>query len=99
MFPDLGRRCGDSFGQGGAAAPVVAARAGLGAVGRHPVGWLLLAMGLSLSVSGTLSSYRWYGIVARPGSLPAAAYLAGLTNGINIVFLACAGFIWLRPRP
>ena len=52
---------------------------------RHPVGWLLVTMGLSLSLSGVLSDYRWYGLVARPGSLPAAGYLAGLANGINIV--------------
>ncbi|HEV3496337.1 MAG TPA: hypothetical protein VHA34_08315, partial [Actinomycetes bacterium] len=62
---------------------------------RHPVGWLLLAMGLSLSLSAVLSSYRWYGMVARPGTQPAAAYLAGLTNGINIIFVACAGFVLL----
>jgi hypothetical protein len=62
---------------------------------RHPVGWLLLAMGVSLSVSGALSSYRWQGLVGRPGSLPGAAYLAGLANGINIVYLACAGFVLL----
>jgi hypothetical protein len=62
---------------------------------RHPVGWLLLAMGLSLAVSGTVSSYRWYGVVARPGALPAASYLAGLANGLNIVYLSCAGFVLL----
>ena len=62
---------------------------------RHPVGWLLVAMGLSLSLSGVLSDYRWYGLVARPGSLPAAGYLAGLANGINIVYVSCAGFILL----
>jgi hypothetical protein len=62
---------------------------------RHPVGWLLVTMGLSLSLSGVLSDYRWYGLVARPGALPAAGYLAGLANGINIVYVACAGFILL----
>jgi hypothetical protein len=62
---------------------------------RHPVGWLLLATGLSLTLSGAISSYRWYGLVARPGTLPAAGYLAGLANGLNIVYLSCAGFILL----
>ena len=62
---------------------------------RHPVGWLLVTMGLSLSLSGVLSDYRWHGLVARPGSLPAAGYLAGLANGINIVYVSCAGFILL----
>jgi hypothetical protein len=62
---------------------------------RHPVGWLLLATGLALILSGVVSSYRWYGLVARPGALPAASYLAGLANGLNIVYLSCAGFILL----
>ena len=61
----------------------------------HPVGWLLLAMGLSLSASAVLSSYRWQGLVGRPGSLPGAAYVAGLGNGINIAFLACTCFVLL----
>ncbi|HEV2929175.1 MAG TPA: hypothetical protein VGW74_10830, partial [Propionibacteriaceae bacterium] len=62
---------------------------------RHPVGWLLLAMGLSLSLSSAGSGYKWYGLVARPGSLPGASYLAGLADGINIVYVACAGFVLL----
>jgi hypothetical protein len=61
----------------------------------HPVGWLLLATGLSLALSGVVSGYRWYGLVARPGSLPAASYLAGLANGLNIVYISCAGFVLL----
>jgi hypothetical protein len=61
---------------------------------RHPVGWLLLAMGLSLTLSGTVSSYRWHGLVV-PGVLPAASYLAGLANGLNIVYVSCAGFVLL----
>jgi hypothetical protein len=62
---------------------------------RHPVGWLLVAMGLSVSLSAAGSSYKWYGLVAQPGSLPAAGYLAGLSNGLNIVNVACAGFVLL----
>ena len=62
---------------------------------RHPVGWLLVAMGLSVSLSAAGSSYKWYGLGAQPGSLPAASYLAGLTNGLNIVHVACGGFVLL----
>jgi signal transduction histidine kinase len=62
---------------------------------RHPVGWLLLATGLALTLSAADSSYRWYGLVARPGALPAASYLAGLANGLAIVPLSCAGFVLL----
>ena len=39
---------------------------------RHPVGWLLLGFALSLTASGVIYSYVTYGLVARPGALPAA---------------------------
>ena len=62
---------------------------------RHPVGWLLLAMGLALTLSGAGGGYKWYGLVARPGTLPAASYLVGFSNGLNIVSISCAGFVLL----
>jgi anti-sigma-K factor RskA len=34
-------------------------------------------MGLSVSLSAVGSSYKWDGPVARPGTLPAASWLAG----------------------
>jgi hypothetical protein len=40
------------------------------------VGWLLLGLGLSLTWSDVLDGYVHYGELARPGSLPAARYLA-----------------------
>src|SRR5436309_11359741 len=43
---------------------------------RHPVGWLLLALGLSLNASGVASAYAAYGLLARPGTLPAAPSVA-----------------------
>jgi hypothetical protein len=46
---------------------------------RHPVGWLLLGVGLALPVSLLVQSYVDYGLLARPGSLPAARYLVGFT--------------------
>jgi hypothetical protein len=42
----------------------------------HPVGWLLLGLGLSVPASQLLDGYPRYGLLARPGSLPAARYLA-----------------------
>jgi hypothetical protein len=62
---------------------------------RHPVGWLLLGLGLSLTVQGFTFSYTRYGLVARPGALPAARYLAGFNNGMVIMWLSCAGFVLL----
>jgi hypothetical protein len=43
---------------------------------RHPVGWLLLAFALSLTAAGVIASYAAYGLVARPGALPAASGMA-----------------------
>jgi hypothetical protein len=43
---------------------------------RHPVGWLLLGLALSLTASGVIASYVAYGLLARPGALPAAGAVA-----------------------
>jgi hypothetical protein len=89
------------FGAGNAAsvgAAVIAATIGALVASRrprHPVGWLLLAMGLALTLSGAGGGYKWYGLVARPGTLPAASYLVGFSNGLNIVSISCAGFVLL----
>jgi len=61
----------------------------------HPVGWLLLGLGLSLTVDTLAQVYVGYGLVARPGSLPAAGYLAGFSVGSSIIWLSCAGFVLL----
>src|SRR5919198_281512 len=47
----------------------------------HPVGWLLLGLGLLVSLWGVVGEYVLYGVVARPGSLPGARYLAGISSG------------------
>ena len=62
---------------------------------RHPVGWLLLGLGLSLTLWGLSFGYTRYGLVARPGALPAAAYLAGFHTGITLIWLSCASFVLL----
>jgi hypothetical protein len=61
----------------------------------HPVGWLLLGLGLSLTLWGLTFEYTRYGLVARPGALPAASYLAGFHNGVTLMWLSCAGFVLL----
>jgi hypothetical protein len=43
---------------------------------RHPVGWLLTAFGLLIVVLGIADDYARFGLVARPGSLPAVGLVA-----------------------
>jgi hypothetical protein len=62
---------------------------------RHPVGWLLLALGLSLTTSGVASAYATYGLLARPGALPAARLVALYLPATVVTALTCLGFILL----
>jgi hypothetical protein len=61
----------------------------------HPVGWLLLGLGLLVPADGVVSEYAHYGLEARPGALLAASYLAGISNGTQVLMLACVGFVLL----
>ena len=88
---------------GAAAYPVVLAAVSAATVGavvasrrhRHPVGWLLLATGLTMVADIVVNGYVRYGIVVRPGSLPGARYLAGVSFGIFLVWVSLAGFVLL----
>src|SRR5215218_5597326 len=63
---------------------------------RHPVGWLLLAFGLVVqALTSAAEVYARYGLLARPGTLPAASYLAMLASVTFIPGLGCIGFILL----
>jgi hypothetical protein len=62
---------------------------------RHPVGWLLLGVGLALNVSLLVQAYVKYGLLARPGALPGARYLAGFAYSTVPIWLSCAGFVLL----
>jgi hypothetical protein len=61
----------------------------------HPVGWLLLGLGLSQTAHGLSYAYTRHGLVVRPGSMPGAAYLAGLNNGLVVTWIGCAAFVLL----
>ena len=43
---------------------------------RHPVGWLLAALGATIAVTGLADTYAIYGALARPGAVPWAAQAA-----------------------
>jgi len=96
-FPELAFLLGGGNVTGEVAA-VSAATVGALVASRRPhhrVGWLLVALGLSNSASGFTFSYRGYGLVARPGALPAADYLAGFATGTVFITLSLAGFVLL----
>ena len=61
----------------------------------HPVGWLLLGVGLAVATNSLVEPYAKYGLVTRPGSLPAARYLVPIVYSSYFVGLACAGFVLL----
>ena len=62
---------------------------------RHPVGWLLLALGLSLAAAIAATGYANYGLLVRPGALPGAAY-AALYHGLSALLTAASlGFVLL----
>jgi hypothetical protein len=61
----------------------------------HPVGWLLLSLGLLVVGNIVVSGYVNYGLLVRPGALPAAAYLAGVANSIPVLWVTCVSFILL----
>jgi hypothetical protein len=62
---------------------------------RHPVGWLLLAMGVVMAGSGACVGYIPYGLLVRPGSLPAANIVARIYPATIYAVLAIIGFILL----
>jgi hypothetical protein len=47
---------------------------------RHPVGWLLLAAGLSEQCTNLIGEYVHYGVMGRPGGLPGPATCPGSTT-------------------
>lgn len=65
---------------------------------RHPVGWLFLALGGSVAASGLFGGYGLYGVVARPGSVPAAELAAVLGDaGFVPWFVLVALILHLTP--
>jgi hypothetical protein len=62
---------------------------------RHPVGWLLLILGLALTASGVAAAYTAYGLVARPGALLAAGAVARYYPALILTALPALSFVLL----
>jgi hypothetical protein len=62
---------------------------------RHPVGWVLLALGLTVSLSGAADGYSRYAILARPGALPGARFPAAYNSATLAIMLGCIAFVLL----
>jgi hypothetical protein len=62
---------------------------------RHPVGWLLLAIGVSVIALGVGDAYAAYGLLARPGSLPGAVWAALYVDVSWVVLSTLLGFVLL----
>ena len=62
---------------------------------RHPVGWLLLGFALSLTATGVIYSYVTYGVLARPGALPAVHLVARYYPATGAAALALLSLVLL----
>jgi hypothetical protein len=62
---------------------------------RHPVGWLLLVLALFLAANGVAGGYAPSGLQARPGLLPAAAWVAMYYPATALAAFACLGLVLL----
>jgi len=58
---------------------------------RNLIGWLLLVAGLLSGIQSFAEEYAIYGIVARPGSLPAAVVLGWVNSWIWVIIVALVG--------
>ncbi len=73
----------------------------------NPIGWILLAAGLSIALGDFADGYAVHGLLARPGSLPGAAGMAWVSEwtrgptilgGFALVFLLFPEGRALSPR-
>src|SRR5215203_4015937 len=61
----------------------------------HPVGWLLLGIALSLTATAATAQYFIYGLLIRPGALPAAGYAVLYQPATTFTALTLIGFVLL----
>jgi hypothetical protein len=61
----------------------------------HPVGWLLLGIALALTATAATAQYFVYGLLVRPGALPAARYAVLYQPATAFTALTLIGFVLL----
>ncbi len=57
----------------------------------NPIGWVCLAIGLTLTLATITGEYAVYALQTRPGSLPGAVYMAWLTNWLWVPAVVSGG--------
>jgi hypothetical protein len=62
---------------------------------RHPVGWLLLALALSLITTAAAAQYLTWGLLVHPGTLSAARSVALYYPATGFAALSLIGFVLL----
>ena len=62
---------------------------------RHPVGWLLLGLGVSIITLGAASNYATYVLLAGGGPLPGARWAALLADTAWVLWPTTVGFVLL----
>ena len=65
---------------------------------RHPVGWLLLILGLCMAIGGVIAGYLPYTVIIRPGALPGAGLLARIYAPLPDLALAALGLVRIISR-
>jgi len=62
---------------------------------RNPIGWLLLAVGVSLGLMGLLNAYAMLGITTHPGAVPAPRQVGAVSEWLFFPVVAALGCAFL----
>jgi signal transduction histidine kinase len=62
---------------------------------QSPIGWVLLAAGLALGLTGVSRAYALHALVADPGSLPGGRFAGWIANAIWPIPVALLPFLFL----